>query len=317
MSSKACASCLRAFQRQSIPQTRTASRFTSRTFKTATTYRAEPEYSQPATGIPPVTPERAEGKSNARYFIPPNIQTAQEIKKFAGRTAETYTAYGATEIMYKECARQAEYSIPQAKDKDAEMPKTEDGEDLGVGEGWWHTELGLKPTFSTWSHVTMLHMYLLSARFRCFPAGTAQPWQQHLLDHFFYDAENKMTVNHNMHARGIRNRYLKDLYVQWRGLLAAYDEGLVRGDAVLAAAVWRNVFKANEDVDIRALAQIVSYMRKYLAYLDSLPDEQVLLGDLEFGNPGSEKGLVDLRSKMLDMPFEKAPGTDLSGGKGE
>ncbi len=26
------------------------------------------------------------------------------------------------------------------------MPKTDDGEDLGVGAGWWHTELGLKPT---------------------------------------------------------------------------------------------------------------------------------------------------------------------------
>lgn len=125
-----------------------------------------------------------------------------------------------------------------------------------------------------------------------------------------------MTINHNMHAHGTRNRYLKDLYVQWRGLLAAYDEGLVRGDAVLAAAVWRNVFKANSDVDIRALAQIVSYMRTYLAYLDGLPDEQVALGHLEFGNPGSENGLVDLRSKMMDMPFERAPGTDLSGGGG-
>ena len=163
----------------------------------------------------------------------------------------------------------------------------------------------------------MLHMYLLSARFRCFQAGTAQPWQQHLLDHFFYDAENKMAINHNMHARGTRNRYLKDMYVQWRGLLAAYDEGLVRGDAALAAAVWRNVFKANEDVDIRGLAQIVSYMRKYLSHLDGLPDDQVMLGDLEFGNPGSEKGLVDLRSKMMDLPFERAPGAHLSGNKEE
>jgi len=51
---------------------------------------------------------------------------------------ETYTAYGITEILYKECALQADYRIPQAMDHDAEMPKTEDGEDLGVGGGWWH-----------------------------------------------------------------------------------------------------------------------------------------------------------------------------------
>ena len=115
-----------------------------------------------------------------------------------------------------------------------------------------------------------------------------------------------------MHARGTRNRYLKDLYVQWRGLLAAYDEGLVRGDAVLAAAVWRNVFKANEGVNIRALGQIVSYMRKYLAYLDGLQDEQLALGDLEFENPGPENSLVGFRSKMMDMPFGGAPEADLS-----
>lgn len=52
---------------------------------------------------------------------------------------ETYTAYAVTEELYKECAAQADYSIPQAQDSDAEVPKTEDGEDLGVGMGWWHT----------------------------------------------------------------------------------------------------------------------------------------------------------------------------------
>jgi len=56
-----------------------------------------------------------------------------------GGIAGTYTAYGATEDLYKECAKQADYKITRAEDSDAEMPKTEDGEDLGVGEGWWHT----------------------------------------------------------------------------------------------------------------------------------------------------------------------------------
>jgi hypothetical protein len=36
---------------------------------------------------------------------------------------------------------QADYTIPQATDYDAEVPKTEDGEDLGVGGGWWHTSI--------------------------------------------------------------------------------------------------------------------------------------------------------------------------------
>lgn len=157
----------------------------------------------------------------------------------------------------------------------------------------------------------MLHMYLLSVRLRCFPGPSAQPWQQHLLDHFFYDAENRMTVNHNMHARGTRNKYLKDLFVQWRGLLAAYDEGLVKGDAVLAAALWRNVFKANDEVDVKTLAEIVSYMRRVLKGLDTLPDENIGRATLEFGSPESESRTVGARSQMMDLPFDKAPGKDL------
>jgi cytochrome b pre-mRNA-processing protein 3 len=173
------------------------------------------------------------------------------------------------------------------------------------------TETGLQPTFSTWSQVTMLHMYLIAARFRCFPTlSQTQTWQQHLLDHFFYDAENRMMVNHNMHARGTRNKYLKDLFIQWRGLLAAYDEGIYKGDAVLAAAIWRNVFKANEDVDIKALAQIVSYMRRALKGLDSMPDETLMSVDLQFGSPKDEANAVAMKSKMMDLPFEKAPGKD-------
>jgi len=176
-------------------------------------------------------------------------------------------------------------------------------------------ELGLPPTFSTWSQVTMLHMYLLSARFRCFDAPTSQPWQQHLLDHFFYDAENRMTINHGMHARGTRNKYLKDLFVQWRGILAAYDEGIYKGDSVLAAAVWRNVFKATEDVDVRGLAQIVSYMRRTLKALDATSDEKVMSARLEFRSPVEERLLVGQRSTMMDVSFDKAPGKVSPDGK--
>jgi len=312
-----CAWCLRTLHRQSIPQgRRITTRLASRSFTTTSRHYLEPEYNvtkvTPVTSIPPVTPERAEGGSKSTSK-PTASKTVQELKKLTGRATETYTAYGATEILYKECAVQADYSIPQAKDKDAaDMPKTADGEDLGIGEGWWHTEAGLQPTFSTWSQVTMLHMYLLSARFRCFPAS-AKTWQQHLVDHFFYDAENKMMIEHNMHARGTRNKYLKDMYVQWRGLLMAYDEGLARGDSALAAAIWRNVFKADPDVNIRALAQITSYMRKDLSKLDRMSDDNLMMADWAFGSPAGEKDLVTSKSQMMDLPFEKAPGKDLTG----
>lgn len=117
-----------------------------------------------------------------------------------------------------------------------------------------------------------------------------------------------MIINHNMHARGTRNKYLKDMFVQWRGLLAAYDEGLAKGDAVLAAAVWRNVFKANEDVDIESLAMIVSYMRGTLQELEKLTDQEVMSGRLNFRDPTGEAGIVGIRSKLMDLPLDQAPG---------
>jgi cytochrome b pre-mRNA-processing protein 3 len=149
----------------------------------------------------------------------------------------------------------------------------------------------------------MLHMYMLTARFRCFPSTISQIWTQQLLDHFFYDAEERMIQNHNMESRGIRNRYLKDLYVQWRGLLAAYDEGLVKGDVVLASAVWRNVFKGREDVDVRGLAAIVGYMRKGLMELDGLADQELMMGRWRVESPKEMCKLVAKRSELMDKEF--------------
>ena len=136
-------------------------------------------------------------------------------------------------------------------------------------------------------------------------------WQQQLLDHFFADAETKMAIYHNMHTRGVRNKYLKDLYIQWRGLLAAYDEGLFKGDAVLASAIWRNIFKANEETDITQLAQIVSFMRRSLQALDALPYDQLVA--VTFGSPSEEGIIVRLKSPMMDLPFQKLPGTTSKG----
>jgi cytochrome b pre-mRNA-processing protein 3 len=123
-----------------------------------------------------------------------------------------------------------------------------------------------------------------------------------------------MVTNHNMHARGTRNKYLKDMFQIWRGLLLAYDEGLAKGDAVLAAAVWRNLFKASEDVDIEALAKIVSWMRGTLYDLDKLTDEAIMSGGhLVFSSPNGESELVSLKSRMMELPFDRAPGKDLPG----
>lgn len=124
-----------------------------------------------------------------------------------------------------------------------------------------------------------------------------------------------MVTYHGMAAGGIRNRYLKDLFIQWRGVLAAYDEGLMRGDAVLAAAVWRNVFKADEETDPRHLAVVVAFMRRALKALDDVGDEVVAGGNVRFEYPDKQMALVTPKSRGLEEPFEEVRETESVGAK--
>ncbi|KAK3176945.1 hypothetical protein OEA41_008271 [Lepraria neglecta] len=240
-------------------------------------YAADP--APPTSKSPAVSKESPQPAQEAEIATDsPTRAIAKELRKRASSVTETYVAYGVCEKLVKECARQANYTIPQANEKNVDIPKTKDGEDLGVGTGWWYETLGLTPTFNTWAQITFLHMYLLTARLRSFPPAHAPTWHQHLLDHFFYIAEDRMVTTHNIAARSIRNKYLKDLFVQWRGLMAGYDEGLVKGDAVLATAAWRNVFKGCEEVDFRGVGEVVSYIRGVLRGLDEMGDEAVAGG---------------------------------------
>ena len=123
-----------------------------------------------------------------------------------------------------------------------------------------------------------------------------------------------MIYSHGLDSRMARNNYLKDLFLQWRGILLAYDEGIVKGDAVLAAAIWRNLYNAKEDVDVVKLAEIVAFMRRSLRDLEAMGDLEVVgksEGEKLFGEPRSEGVLVGKRSPLMDLPVEKAEGRPL------
>jgi hypothetical protein len=158
----------------------------------------------------------------------------------------------------------------------------------------------------------MLHLYLLIVRLRCLEKDVYQNWQAQLVDHFFHDAEAKMDLLHGMTSRSIRQRSLQDLFQQWRGLILAYDEGLVKGDAVLASAVWRNLFKGKEDVDLRHLAAIVSWMRLCLKNLDKMADDALpIYAASVFKLPAkAELSVVDRPTKALEGLYSVVGLTD-------
>lgn len=88
-------------------------------------------------------------------------------------------------------------------------------------------------------------------------------------------------------------------------MVASFDEGLCKGDAVLAAAIWRNLFDAKKDVDIELLAIITSYVRRVLSGLDRVSDETVYTGRVQFGWPLDEEPYVMHKSKFLERVMKE------------
>lgn len=72
---------------------------------------------------------------------------------------------------------------------------------------------------------------------------------------------------------------------------------------MLATAIWRNIFKADEEVDMRNLGLVVSYLRGILNGLEGIEDEGIAAGDVVFGDLGSERDGVLAMSRGMKAPF--------------
>ncbi|PHH64653.1 hypothetical protein CDD81_4094 [Ophiocordyceps australis] len=249
-----------------------------------------------------VGPARQFGSSGPRGLLSFGVKSV----------ADSYRVLGASEALFKACAAPADYQVPAWKREEDCVEKREDGEELGEAKthgNVWHRALRLPVSFNTWSHVTMLHLYLINARLRCFGRETYRTWQQQLTDHFFFEAEKKMHLDHAITSSALRQRYLKDLFVQWRGLLLAYDEGLIAGDAILASALWRNLCKGDATTDPCALLALVGWIRSGLVEMEAISDAAFPHGVKRI----LERSIQPFWMK-LDGTFQRGPEGDLERG---
>ena len=67
---------------------------------------------------------------------------------------------------------------------------------------------------------------------------------QELINHFFVDVELRIRGPYAVTQGRLIKGHMKDMLEQFHGSCAAYDEALLGGDEVLAAAIWRNMFGA-------------------------------------------------------------------------
>lgn len=230
---------------------------------------------------------------------------ALQFRDYIPNATETYVAFDITRDLYTECANQAAYV---------------DGLDMSESALFWYSTCKRETTFASWAQVTILHMWMLNTRIRALEKEKVAIWQQHFIDHFFYDSEDKMAKRYGIKTSTKRGQYMKDLYHQYRGMTAAFDEGLVRGDAVMATALWRcvglytmrlftdgfrNLFNADDNVDLELLALITSHVRRVVSRLDKVNDEVILKGQVTFGMPLEEMSLVQKKSDYLEQEADK------------
>ncbi|KAK1975537.1 ubiquinol-cytochrome C chaperone [Colletotrichum cereale] len=235
-----------------------------------------------ATSTTPAPPSRRcfSQTTTRRNEAPPSgfkQAIASGMMAAAPKTMAASLTTSRLEALYKVCSSPALYQIPEQERAKDMVRMTAEGEEIGNPVGPWLQYLDLQPSFSSWSQATMLHMYTVIARMRCLDRDASRNLQHQFIDQFFFDCERMMHLNHGMTSSALRQRYLKEIFVQWRGLIAAYDEGVVKDDRVLAAAVWRNLFKSREDADMRQVAAVVAWLRATLQDLEAAPVEDLLV----------------------------------------
>ncbi|KXS19898.1 hypothetical protein M427DRAFT_152336 [Gonapodya prolifera JEL478] len=141
--------------------------------------------------------------------------------------------------------------------------------------------LKLPDTFETWFYLTTLHMWMLSTRGRAAGEAWQSMWRD-MSEILWTDCEKRMYEGGVTNFTLI-NRGLKDLLAAHYGHLLAYDEGLSKGDAILAGALWRNLFSESSDVSILDICTAIKYVRHELVKLDRASSEEIIAAGNTFG----------------------------------
>ncbi|KAK4056911.1 Serine carboxypeptidase 3 [Microbotryomycetes sp. JL221] len=152
-------------------------------------------------------------------YSPATVSLVTKLAKLFGYNSETASAIRTTSDFYDRCAERGE-----------------------VESSFFYEECSLPPSFQSWFSITTLHVWLLQVRLRSLPAPLGRTYIQELVNHYFIDIEMRIKGPYNVTQSRLIKGYMKDMLEQYHGSCAAYDEGLVSGDAALAAAVWRNLF---------------------------------------------------------------------------
>jgi Ubiquinol-cytochrome C chaperone len=123
-----------------------------------------------------------------------------------------------------------------------------------------------------------------------------------LTDLFFEDIEMRIYYEYNIKSQRYIQKQMKELYENFRGLTIAYDEGISKSDAVLAAAFWRNLYQSSPTtVDFEKLAKIVNYFWKNMKLLDLSGQIAFQTGEFGFLSPDRTPPGMEWQPQFADL----------------
>lgn len=79
-----------------------------------------------------------------------------------------------------------------------------------------------------------------------------------------------------MSSGKVTNESLRELDKEFRGLIFAYEEGLLTDDRTLAAALWRNLIFDKSNTNPEILECLVKYVRQQVKEMDGTERDQLL-----------------------------------------
>ena len=127
-----------------------------------------------------------------------------------------------------------------------------------------------------------LHAYIIMVALTNHPhqiKRTSNDIKKYLTNFMFEDAERRFRLL-DMSPTAAKESLKEYLAIHY-GITTAYDHGIATTDAVLASAVWRNLFTRQMCAPSDVL-KVVQYMRHNITRLEQIPYDDVIRANFQF-----------------------------------
>ncbi|ORZ33748.1 ubiquinol-cytochrome C chaperone-domain-containing protein [Catenaria anguillulae PL171] len=163
---------------------------------------------------------------------------------------------------------------------------------------WLVREAGLPDTFQTWFSATQVHVWMVMVRLRA-EGEVGKEATKGVVSHMFRDMEDRLWAM-GIRRNAIVDKSLKEFLSIFYGGILSYDEALTHSDALLASALWRNLFQSHPSVDLAHVAEYVRLVRRELQLLEAVERDEVIKGRWRFAHEAEAEAQGKVRAGQDD-----------------